>query len=167
MNALGGIGFSSYELYTRNYQSALEAEVANVGDAERECGAAQSDSVRFAAKEQSKQDEVVPFSTFVKRVVQFGQTAKKEAGKKDETKEHCPIAEARSKSEIGENVPLNWLVADQMGGQTGTPQREDFVGEKPEMNFQDPSALFVPEPAADVTSGGTLLSQEWLLTPCA
>lgn len=165
MNAIGGIGYSSYELYTRDYQSQLESDVAKVNDTEAEWGAQLSDSVRFLAKEQSRDEKAVPFSTYVKRAIQFGQTVKKEAGKKDEAKESCPIAKARSESLIGENAPLNWLVADQMGGHTGTPQREDFVVDKPAPDFQSPAAVFLPDAPVEVASGGTLLSQEWLLTP--
>ena len=166
MNALGGIGNSSYQLYTRQHELALEAEVSTVSDAEAENGAANSDSVRFAAKEQNKEEQAVPLSAYLRRVAHLGKTANKDTGKKEEAKDSCPIALARSQSSIGENVPLNWLVADQMGGQTGTPQREDFTSAKPEICFQDPAALFVPEPFHETTSGGTLLSQEWLFTPC-
>lgn len=166
MNALGGIGFSSYELYTRNYQSALEADVASVNQREAENGAAMSDTVRLAAKEQSKEELATPLAAHLRRAVQLGQTVKKDA-EKQEAQESCPIALARSQSAVGENAPLNWLVADQMGGQTSTPDREDFVSEKPELSFQDPSAVFVAEPTPETTSGGTLLSQEWLLSPCA
>lgn len=167
MNALGGIGYSSYELYTRNYQSALEADVSSVSQREAENGAAMSDTVRLAAKEQSKDERALPLASQLKRAVSFTQNAKKEAGQKEQSQESCPIAQARAESAVGENAPLNWLVADQMGGQAAPPQREDFLVEKPELSFQDPSAVFVTDPDKDVTSGGTLLSQEWLLSPCA
>jgi hypothetical protein len=167
MNALGGISYSSYELYTRQYEQALASDVSTVSDSEAQNGASQSDSVRFAAREQSKEDSAVPFSTYVKRAVQFGQTIKKEAGKKDGDQKcsTCPIEKARAESLVGENAPLNWLVADQMGGQASVPTREDFVN-RPEIDFQDPAAIFSPEPFLEASSGGTLLSQEWLLTPC-
>lgn len=165
---LGNIGGGSYERYNTLYQMALEREVSTVDTAEAENGAAQSDSVRFAAKQNSDEEKVVPYSTYAKRIAHFGQAIKKEAGKKDEAKENsCPIDKARAESQIGANVPLNWLVADQMGGQTSTPQREDFASERPEISFQSPAALFVPATFEEVCSGGTLLSQEWLLSPCA
>ena len=167
MSAIGGIGYSSYQLYTRDYQSQLESDVANVNTTEAEWGAAQSDSFRGLAKENSREEKSVPLSTYIKRVHQFGQIAKKEAGKKDEAKESCPIEKARSESQIGENAPLNWLVADQMGGQAGTPQREDFLAEKPVLDFQSPAAVFLPDAPAEDLSSGTLLGQEWLLTPAA
>jgi hypothetical protein len=169
MNALGGIGLSSYALYTRQYELALEADVCKVSDDEARDGAAQSDSVRFAAKEQSKEETAVPFSTYIKRNVQFGQQLKKQAGVKEEGKagSSCPIDKARAESLIGENVPLEWLVADQMGGQASTPVREDFASPKAEFSFQEPAALLVARPSSEPVSEGTLLGQEWLLTPNA
>lgn len=166
MLSLGHIG-SSYDRYNMLYQSALEREVSTVDTAEAENGAAVSDSFR-AANKRNSEEEKVPLSVFTKRVAHFGQLVKKEAGKKDDVeKSSCPIDKARAESLTGMNAPLNWLVADQMGGQVDTPVREDFAGDAPEISFQSPAALFFSEPAVEETSGGTLLSQEWLLTPCA
>jgi hypothetical protein len=165
MNVLGGI--SSFDRYNSLYQLSLEREVSTVSKDEAENGAAQSDQFRAASKQNPGEEKVVPYSTYVNRVLQFGQNVKKEAGKKDKAEDSCPIAKARSESQVGANVPLNWLVADQMGGQASTPQREDFATSKPEISFQDPAALYVSEPSLEMSSGGTLLSQEWLLSPCA
>lgn len=166
MISLGNIG-SSYDRYNMLYQQALERDVTTVDTAEAENGASMSDSFRAANKKNGDEDTKVPFSAFTKRVAHFSQLVKKEAGKKDDVeKTSCPVEKARAESLIGENVPLNWLMADQMGGHTSTPEQKDFISAKPEMSFQDPAALFVPEPTLEHTSGGTLLSQEWLFTPC-
>ena len=169
MNALGGIGYSSYQLYTRQYELSLEADVCSVSEDEARDGAAQSDSVRFAAKEQSKDEGAVPLATYLRRNVGLSQQLKKQTGAKDEGKaaSSCPIDKARAESHIGENVPLEWLVADQMGGQTSTPKREDFTTPRPELSFEDPAALLVSPPSLEPASQGTLLGQEWLLTPNA
>ena len=168
MVSLGNIG-SSYDRYNMLYQQALERDVTTVDTAEAENGASMSDSFRAANKKNGDEDTKVPFSAFTKRVAHFSQLVKKEAGKKDEAeKTSCPIEKARAESLIGENAPLNWLMADQMGGQVSTPQREDFAGPQAEISFQSPAALFAPEQSIyEEPSGGTLLSQEWLLTPCA
>ena len=168
MVSLGNIG-SSYDRYNTLYQLSLEREVSTVDTAEAENGAAQSDSFR-AANKRNSEDERVPLSNFTKRVAQFSQLVKKEAGKKDDVeKSSCPVEKARAESAVGMNAPLNWLVADHMGGQVSTPTRQDFAGDTPEIDFQSPAALFVAEPSLsqEEPSDGTLLSQEWLLTPCA
>lgn len=150
------------------YQQALERAVSTVDTAEAENGAALSDSFRSAAK-RTGEDESVPLSTYTKRVAHFSQLAKKEAGKKDDVdKSSCPIEKARAESAIGLNAPLNWLVADQMGGQVATPQREDFAADSPELSFQSPAAVFTPQAEmSEAPSEGTLLGQEWLITPCS
>jgi hypothetical protein len=169
MNALGGIGYSSYQLYTRQYELSLEADVSSVSDDEARNGAAQSDSIRLAAKEQSREDVSLPLASYLKRRVALSQQLNKQSGAKEEgkTTSFCPIDQARAASLVGENAPLEWLVADQMGGQTGTPTREDFHAPKAELSFDEPAAFLVAAPSTEAASEGTLLGQEWLLTPNA
>lgn len=169
MNALGSIGYSSYSLYTRDYEANLAHECATVSDTEAEAGLLQNESFRATAKDKNGEEKVVPFSTYVKRVQQFAGQVKKDAGAKDTPKSECPIDKARAESLTGMNAPLGWLMPDQMGGDApGTPERQDFVGQ-PEFSLQDTGALVVmlDTPSIEPYSGGTLLSQEWLLTPCA
>jgi hypothetical protein len=168
MNALGGIGFSNYELYARQYEAALEADVSSVNDTEAEYGAAQSDALMLSAKQSSQEERAGGISNRHKQIYKFGQKARQAVDKKDSVEEStCPIDKARSQSLVGQNAPLNWLVADQMGGYAAPPEREDFHCQ-PELSLQDPGAVLFAESApAEAVSGGTLLSQEWLLSPCA
>lgn len=165
MMTLGQIG-NSYSRSNMLHQLSLEREVSTVSQDEADNGAAQSDTVRFAKRQNSEETKSVPFSTYLQRVTQFSQTVKKDAGKKDKAEaSSCPIEKARAESSVGANVPLNWLIADQMGGETTTPQAEDFMAPQPEPAFSEPSALFEATPV-EVAPAGTLLDQEWLLTPC-
>ncbi len=165
MMTLGQIG-TSFSRSNMLHQLSLEREVSTVSQDEADNGAAQSDTVRFAKRQNSEESKSVPFSTYLKRVSQFGQTVKKDAGQKDKADVNsCPIEKARAESSVGANVPLNWLIADQMGGETTTPQAEDFMAPKAELTFSQPSALFEATPI-EAAPEGTLLTQEWLLTPC-
>ena len=145
---------------------SLSNSVATVDQDEALNGASQSDIVRLAQKDQSRDNNSVPLSVYLSRAAQFRAQLKKP--KTEETKEpECPIEKARAQSTTGENAPLNWLVADQFGGQA------QFAPSAEEMNFtsQDaPSAsvseTFTAQPkvASEPTS---LLGDEWLLSPCA
>lgn len=159
-----GVNSISYQnvMASRLREQMLERSVATVDREEAANGAAQSDQFRQAAK-----DEKVPLSVYLQRAAQFRtqlkDTKKSEEDSKPDT--DCPIAQARSESEVGENVPLNWLVADQFGGDgsaemTGSGT-ESFSAEQPSA----PSAeLFsLTAPGQSYSEPSSLLSGEWLI----
>ncbi len=146
------------------HEMRLANMVATVDRTEAEQGAAHNDLVRISQRER---EDVVPFERYLSRVSKSALLLKKnnEQKKKDtETEENCPIAKARAQSEVGENAPLSWLIADQMGGQTEVPQNLDSRAEVAEFPSAEPAATFTPQPLFQ-DSSGTLLEQEWLLSP--
>lgn len=165
MNALGAI--SSFDRYNALYQLSLEREVSTVSREEAESGLSQSDQFRATTKATQGEERPTTLAGYLQRSRALNlQQPKTGGGKTSESaSESCPIAQARSRSVVGENAPLNWLVADQMGGYASAPQAQDFCGAA-ETPLQSQEALVVASPEPDASLGGTLLSQEWLLTPC-
>ncbi len=151
------------------HQLTLQRQVATVDRVEAESGASQSDSVRLAARKNDQEDREVSLQTYQDRAIAFGSAKqKKQVNKQDKTESHCPIEKARSESLIGENVPLEWLIADSFGGEASSQQvGSDAVVSR--LDAESSPALETRTQALDQSSecSGTLLGQEWLLSPCA
>lgn len=146
------------------HEMRLANAVATVDQTEAEQGAAHNDMVRISQRDR---EDVVPFERYLSRVSKSALLLKKNSEQKKketEAEENCPIAKARANSEVGENAPLNWLIADQMGGQTEVPQNLDSRAEVTEFTTSEPAATFTSQPLFQ-DNGGTLLEQEWLLSP--
>jgi hypothetical protein len=162
MTGIGSIRYQAFNA-SRIREMTLANSVATVDQDEALNGASQSDAVRLAAREREDSHKV-PMSVYLERAAQFRAQLKK--AKPEETPEpECPIDKARAESTTGENVPLNWLVADQFGGDT------EFAPSSEEMNFaaaptttsSQETFLAQPKVAAEPMS---LMSDEWLLCPC-
>lgn len=155
----------------RLHEMMLARSVATVSQEEALNGAAQSDIVRLAGREQQSDADVVPFSVFQNRAAQFGSQLKSK--KSDDSKEsqtpECPIEKARAESTTGANAPLNWLVADQFGGEAEfSPSGVDLMENRDEIPVKNDSsdAIFTSQPVV-ASESSPLLSEEWLLSPCA
>lgn len=169
MNILGGLGASNFELYTRQYQSNLATEVATVSDTEAEWGAAQTDEVMLAAKQQPEAQSSVNLAHYATRAARLHRfdRRKSSSNSKDAPKSTHAADVARSQSFIGENAPLNWLVADHLGDSNSNlkefSQHDGYLLAPtlhPERdNLLIGSSTTFVEP--------TLLNQDWLLSPCA
>lgn len=144
----------------------LERSVGQVSDEEARNGASQSDGIRLSAREQY-QDDKVPMSVYLSRAAQFRADLKK--SKTEEPKEpECPIKKARAESTTGENVPLNWLMADQFGGQSDfSPQADDLYSlEQGHSSLQEGGSEFTAQPRYSIEAQ-SFMDNEWLLSPCA
>lgn len=165
MLGLGKIGLFT-KRSNRLHEMRLANAVATVDTTEAQQGAQHSDVVRLNQREK---EDAVPLERYLSRMSKSALLLKKnsEQDKKDcEAEENCPIAKARAESEVGENAPLSWLIADQMGGQAEVPQGEDLMAPASFEVSSEPAATFTAQPAV-ASSGGSLLDQEWLLSPCA
>lgn len=142
----------------------LQRSVGTVDQEEARNGASQSDAVRLSAREQNKDSSKVPMKVYLERAAQFRAKLKKSKAE-DEKKPECPVERARAESTTGENVPLNWLMADHFGGETEfAPEAKDVAGGE-ELNFQQDFSLGIqPKVSSQPES---LLADEWLLSPCA
>jgi hypothetical protein len=165
MTGIGSIRFQAFNA-SRIREMTLSHSVATVDQEEALNGASQSDAVRLASREGDKDANKVPMSVYLSRAAQFRSQLKK--AQPEETQEsECPIEKARAESTTGANAPLNWLVADQYGGDT------EFAPLAEEMNFARESISTAgskesfssqPKVASEPLS---LMSDEWLLSPCA
>jgi len=162
-----GIGSISYQAFnaSRLRESTLSRSVATVDQDEALNGASQSDMVRLAQRERTLNEHDVPLSVYLSRAAQFRSQLKKTSKAEETQKPECPIEKARAESTTGENAPLNWLVADQFGGQT------EFAPSAEQVSFQSESApvsqeTFTAQPKVAVEPQ-SLLADEWLLSPCA
>lgn len=154
-------------LVNRQYELSLQRSVATVEKDEAENGAAQSDLIRLTStREYDNGSQAVPLSVYLSRAAQF-RSQLKTTKKDEEPKPECPVDKARSQSLTGENVPLNWLMADQFGGQElQAPGREDVQMGALELAVDNTSAVFTAQPKVAVEPQ-SLLADEWLLSPCA
>lgn len=163
MNAIGGIRFQAVQA-ARLRDITLERAVATVDQDEARNGAAQSDGVRLASREQDKDGNQVPFHVYLQRVAKFKaglKDKKQEAAKKPE----CPIEKARAESTTGENVPLNWLIADHFGGDgDAVLPADDAVHTETESTFSAADATFTLQPSVP-DAPSSLLDSEWLISP--
>lgn len=165
MTGIGSIRFQALSA-SRIREATLAHSVATVDQEEALNGAAQSDVVRFAGQERNRDGNKIPLSVYLSRAAQFRSQLKK--AKPEETQEpECPIEKARAESTTGKNAPLNWLVADQFGGET------EFSLQAEEMKFAHEA---VPSTSSQETFNAqplvasepqSLLAGEWLLSPCA
>lgn len=166
MTGIGSIRFQALSS-TRLQEMQLSQSVATVSREEADNGASFSDVVRLAARQQDSENGKVPHSVYLSRAAQFRAQLKKP--RTEETpKSECPIDKARAESTTGANAPLNWLMADQFGGQAEfSPSAEDFqLSSGPSSFSNSDSTVFSAQPkvAAEPQS---LLADEWLLSPCA
>ena len=162
MNAIGGIRFQAVQA-ARLRDITLERAVATVDQEEAKNGASMSDGVRLASRDHDKDGNQVPFHVYLQRVAKF------KAGLKDKKQEpqkpECPIEKARAESTTGENVPLNWLVADHFGGDgDGFPAASDSVQNEAELDFQIADTSFSLQPTVSAEPQ-SLLNSEWLISP--
>ena len=165
MTGIGSIRFQALSS-TRLHEMQLSQSVATVSREEADNGASFSDVVRLAARQQDSENGKVPHSVYLSRAAQFRAQLKKP--KTEEAPPECPVEKARAESTTGANVPLNWLMADQFGGQAEfSPPAEDFKFSNEPLSSADPSAaVFTAQPkVASVPQ--SLLADEWLLSPCA
>jgi hypothetical protein len=139
--------------------------VETVSQEEANNGASQSDVIRLASRDQERNGEQVPMSVYLSRAAQFRAQLKKPKTE-EQPKPECPVEKARAESQTGENAPLNWLVADHFGGQADfAPTGNDVL--VTESKSKEPSAdEFTCQPTI-ASESGSLLSGEWLLSPCA
>ena len=142
---------------------SLERSVREVSLDEAANGASQSDSLRLASREREDGSKV-PFSVYLQRAAQFRANLKDKKSQ-EASEPECPIEKARSESTTGENVPLNWLVADHYGGDSQpVPSQEAFIAGETHSPSKEVTE-FSAQP--QIASSGSLLANEWLLTPCS
>lgn len=174
MNALRSIGLTSYELYARDYNSSLEKEVATVSDSDAQREAARSDEVILALGKKSQSEKAFSLAHYAKRaaiVSRLNQQTK--ADKKGQEESSNPIDFARANSLIGANAPLNWLVADGMALESGEAQpglaKEAFSATSAQSagEFPGQEVFSLNSAVKQASSEGSLMAQEWLLSPCA
>jgi hypothetical protein len=164
-----GIGSIRYQAFNaaRIREMTLSNQVATVDQNEALDGASRSsDMVKLASQERSRDGESVPLSVYLSRAAQFRAQLKKP--KTEETpKPECPIEKARAESTTGANAPLNWLVADQFGGQADFAPSVQDLSLGSESAPEAPSAeTFTTQPKV-ASQPESLLQDEWLLSPCA
>ena len=165
MIGIGSIRLQNNHL-SRLRDARLSSQVAEVSLDEAYNGAAQSDGVRLASREQDENGSKVPMHVYLNRAAKFRAELKK---KKDveHAEPECPIEKARSESTTGANTPLNWLVADHFGGETEAgPKADDLFSNTPVQMESSESTAFSLQPTVS-SEPRSLLAQEWLLSPCA
>jgi len=138
--------------------------VETVSQDEATNGASQSDTIRMATRERSRDNEQVPLSVYLSRAAKYRGGLKK-SKKTEESKPECPVEKARSESRTGANAPLNWLIADQYGGEAEfAPTAQDMVATEAETPKAPTAEQFTVQPQVS-EAPGSLMPQEWLLTP--
>lgn len=167
MNAIGSIRLQSV-VAERVRELALERAVADVDQDEALNGAAVSDVVRIARREQNSDSPTVPFHVYLQRAAKFqGRLQPKKAEKPAESQ--CPIDKARAQSSTGANAPLNWLTHDHLfhpdqqppavgGDSLATEQAPLHSVELEEGLVSYTAPLVNSEPAS-------FLADEWLFSP--
>lgn len=166
MTGIGSIRFQALSA-TRLHEMQLNQSVSTVSREEADNGASFSDVVRLASRQNDSENSKVPLSVYLSRAAQFRAQLKKP--KTEETqKSECPIDKARAESTTGANAPLNWLMADQFGGQAEfAPSVEDFQFSSAALSSSDSGAeVFSAQPKV-ASEPQSLLADEWLLSPCA
>lgn len=147
----------------RIHEMRLWDSIAKVDRKEAEQGAAHSDTVRLGNKE--KQERGVPLKTFLSRVAKFGRSVTRTKEEKKQ-EDDCPVAQARARSEVGENAPLGWLTLDQMGGQQsgGVELEPEAVLGGRFQSTEEPKSLFSLSEGDCVED--LMFEEEWFLSPC-
>lgn len=167
VNAIGSIRLQSV-IAERVRELALERSVADVDQDEALNGAAVSDVVRIARREQNHDSPSVPFHIYLQRAAKFqGQLRSKKAEKPAETE--CPIEKARAQSTTGANAPLNWLTPDHVFGGDQQPPAvggDSLVTEEAPLHSVELEEGLVSYTAPLVNSEPTsLMAEEWLFSP--